>query len=219
MVFIPWWWRLFHFIFFLGIIESVVTTFVLRWPHWLVFLKVILFHHSLFIGDMNDVLEFSKFHMYADFLPEAEGYAVYSADESGLRKIFELCRAILLRMNPAKFMVLPIYKGHATLFLGDDFIPYVYTAKNLSATFNYDLKCGDHVCTICRKCGSCGAQETGGSHLFYCSYTNYCCPCDSYFHYDSYSLRKLTVAFNAFVRYGNLITSLMFLTQFWDALC
>jgi hypothetical protein len=46
---------------------------------------------------------------------------------------------------------LPIYRRHLlspllALFLDDDFIPYVYKAKNISVTFSYD-----HVSIICRK--------------------------------------------------------------------
>jgi hypothetical protein len=53
-------------------------------------------------------------------------------------------------------MVLPIYRNHLlgplpALFFGDDFIPYVFKAKNLGVTFSYDLNWGDHVSTICRK--------------------------------------------------------------------
>jgi hypothetical protein len=52
--------------------------------------------------------------------------------------------------------VLSIYRNHllgplSALFLGDDddFIPYVFKAKNLGITFSYDLNWGDHVSTIC----------------------------------------------------------------------
>jgi hypothetical protein len=59
-----------------------------------------------------------------------------------------------LKLNPSKSMVLPIYRNHlldrlAALFLGDDFIPYVFKAKNLGVTFSYNLSWGD-VSTICR---------------------------------------------------------------------
>jgi hypothetical protein len=44
-------------------------------------------------------------------------------------------------------MVLPIYRNHllgplAALFLGDDFIPYVFKAKNLGVTFSYMILIG-----------------------------------------------------------------------------
>jgi hypothetical protein len=53
-------------------------------------------------------------------------------------------------------MVLPIYRKHllgplSTLFLGDDFIPYVLKVKNLGVNFSYVLNWGDHVSKICRK--------------------------------------------------------------------
>jgi hypothetical protein len=71
--------------------------------------------------------------------------------KSDLRKIFEWSHANLLKLNPAKSMVLPICRRHllsplSALFLDDDFIPYVYKAKNLTVTFSYD-----HVSPICRK--------------------------------------------------------------------
>jgi hypothetical protein len=56
--------------------------------------------------------------------------------------VFEWSLANSLKLNPSKSMVLPI---------GDDFIPYVFKAKNLSVPFSYDLNWGDHVSTICRK--------------------------------------------------------------------
>jgi hypothetical protein len=75
---------------------------------------------------------------------------------SDLRRIIEWSRVSLLRLNPAKSMVLPIFRGHLLAplpprFLSDDFIPYVYKAKNLGVTFSYDLSWGDHVITVCRK--------------------------------------------------------------------
>jgi hypothetical protein len=53
-------------------------------------------------------------------------------------------------------MVPPIHKNHLlgpllAVFIGDDFIPYFYKAKNLGVTFSYNLTRGDHVSTICRK--------------------------------------------------------------------
>jgi hypothetical protein len=70
-------------------------------------------------------------------------------------RFFEWSRANLLRiLNPAKNMVLPIYREQLlgsllALFLGNDFIPY--KAKNLGVTFNYDLSWGDHVSNVLRK--------------------------------------------------------------------
>jgi hypothetical protein len=52
-------------------------------------------------------------------------------------------------------------------------IPYVYKAKKLSVTFNYDLSWDDHVITICYKVKRL-AEVTPND--------TYCCPRDSYFH-------------------------------------
>jgi hypothetical protein len=70
-----------------------------------------------------------------------------------MSKVFELSLANYLKLNPSKSMVLPIYRNHLlgplpALFLGDDFIPYVFKAKNLGVTFSYDLNWGDHVSTM-----------------------------------------------------------------------
>jgi hypothetical protein len=63
---------------------------------------------------------------------------------SDLPKVFEWSLANSLKLNSLKFMVLPIYRNHLfgplpALFLGDDFIPYVFKAKNLGVTFSYNF--------------------------------------------------------------------------------
>jgi hypothetical protein len=60
------------------------------------------------------------------------------------------------------------------LFLGVDFIPYVFKAKNLGVTFSYDLNWGDHVSTI----GRSMEPLLGRCHLFCRLYTT-CSACDS----------------------------------------
>jgi hypothetical protein len=47
--------------------------------------------------------------------------------------------------------VLRFWSSLPAHFLGDDFIPYVFKAKNLGVTFSYNLNWGDHVSTICCK--------------------------------------------------------------------
>jgi hypothetical protein len=71
-------------------------------------------------------------------------------------RFFEWSLANSWKLNPSKSMVLPIYRNHSlgpfpALFVGDDFIPYVFKAKNLCVTCSYDLNWGDDVSTICRK--------------------------------------------------------------------
>jgi hypothetical protein len=88
---------------------------------------------SLFIDDMTDVLEFSKFHMYADDLqiyhsrPKDLLSDCIREVNSDLRKIFEWSRANFLRFNPAKSILLPIYRGHllSPLFV-ENFILFVF---------------------------------------------------------------------------------------------
>jgi hypothetical protein len=75
---------------------------------------------------------------------------------SDLSKVFEWSFANSLKLNPSKSMVLPIYRNHLivplpAIFLGNDFIPYDFKAKNLVVTLSYNLNWGDHVSTICRK--------------------------------------------------------------------
>jgi hypothetical protein len=50
---------------------------------------------------------------------------------SDLSRVFEWSLTNSLKLNPSKSMVLPIYRNHLlgplpALFLGDDFIPYVF---------------------------------------------------------------------------------------------
>jgi hypothetical protein len=126
-----------------------------------VFLKDLLYF-SLFINDMTEVLEFSKYHMYADDLqiyysqPREMLFECIREVNSDLSKVFEWSLANSLKLNASKLMVPPIYRNHLlgplpALFLGDDFIPYVFKAKDLGVTFSYNLNWGDHVSTICRK--------------------------------------------------------------------
>jgi hypothetical protein len=98
---------------------------------------------SLFIDDMTEVLEFLKYHMYADDLqiyhsrPKKMLFECIREDNSDLSRVFN-------PLNPSKSMVLPIYRNYLlgplpALFLVDEFIPYVVKAKNLGVTFSYDL--------------------------------------------------------------------------------
>jgi hypothetical protein len=135
---------------------------------------------------------------------------------SDLSKVFEWSLANSLELNPSKSMVLPIYRNYLlgpfpALFLGDDFIPYVFKAKNLGVTFSYDLNWGDYVSTICRKVygALAGLRRLAAvtpfavrMRLVVALVILFFIYCDCvYFALDSYSLRKLTVAFNACVRY------------------
>jgi hypothetical protein len=105
---------------------------------------------SLFIDDMIEVLEFSIHHMYGDDLliyhsrPKEMVFECIRAVNSDLSKVFEWFLANSLNLKSTKFMVLPIYRNHLlsphpALFLGDDFIPYVFKVKNLGVTFSYNL--------------------------------------------------------------------------------
>jgi hypothetical protein len=92
---------------------------------------------------MTEVLKFSKYHMYAEDLQIHHSRPNKMLFEY-LSKVFEWFLAYSLKLNPSKSMVLPIYENHffgplPALFLGDDFIPFVFKAKNLGVTFSYDL--------------------------------------------------------------------------------
>jgi hypothetical protein len=69
---------------------------------------------SLFIDDMTEVLEFSKYHMYADDLQIYHNRSKEMLFEcireinSNLSKVFEWSLASSLKLNPSKSMVLPI---------------------------------------------------------------------------------------------------------------
>jgi hypothetical protein len=72
---------------------------------------------------MTDVLELSKFHMYADDLQ-----IYHSRPKDLLSECIQEVNSDLSKLNPAKCMMLPIYRGHllgplSALFLGDNFIP------------------------------------------------------------------------------------------------
>jgi hypothetical protein len=93
-----------YLIFFLGIIASVVVQFFF----------IFLFRQCgfyFFIEGMTDVLEFSKFHMCGDDL---QIYHSRSRDmlSECIREVNSNLRANFLSFDPAKFMVLPIYRGN-----------------------------------------------------------------------------------------------------------
>jgi hypothetical protein len=109
-------------------------------------------------------------------------------------------------------MVLPIYRNQLlgplqALILGDDFIWYVFKAKSLGVTFSYDLNWDGHVSTIYRKVygALAGLRRLADitpfavrMQLFVALVILFFIYCDCvYFALDFYSLRKLTVAFNA----------------------
>jgi hypothetical protein len=83
----------------------------------------------------------------------AEGYTFRVYSKIDLSKIFEWYPANFWKLIPAKSRVLPISTRatYPALFLGNDFIPYKYKAKNLGVTFCYHLNWGDHFSTICAK--------------------------------------------------------------------
>jgi hypothetical protein len=72
----------------------------------------------LFIDDMTVVLEFSKYHMYADDLqiyhsrPREMLFECIREVNSDLSRVFEWFLVNSLKLNPAKSMVLPIYRNH-----------------------------------------------------------------------------------------------------------
>jgi hypothetical protein len=90
----------------------------------------------LFIDDMTEVLEFSKYHMYADDLqiyhsrPREMLFECTRGVNSDLSKVFEWSLANSLKLNPAKSMVLPIYKNHllgaSSAFFGLRFYPVCF---------------------------------------------------------------------------------------------
>jgi hypothetical protein len=86
-----------------------------------VFLKELLNRHSvfvLFIDDMPEVLEFSKYHMYADDLhiyhsrPREMLFECIREENSYLSRVFEWSLANYLKLNPSKSMVLPLYRNY-----------------------------------------------------------------------------------------------------------
>jgi Reverse transcriptase (RNA-dependent DNA polymerase) len=72
---------------------------------------------SLFIDDMTEVLEFSKYHMFADDLqiyhsrPREMLFECICEVNSDLSRVFEWSLVNSLKLNPSKSMVLPIYKN------------------------------------------------------------------------------------------------------------
>jgi hypothetical protein len=177
---------------------------------------------SLFIDDMTEVLEFPKYHMYADDLQIYQSrrrdmlFECIREVNSDLSKVFEWSLPNSLKLNPLKSMVLPIYRNHLlgplpALFLSDDFTPYVFKVKNLGVTFSYDFNSGDHVSTICRKFygALAGLRRLADVTPFAVRIRLVVVLVIPFFIYydclsfalDSYSLRELTVALNACVRY------------------
>jgi hypothetical protein len=132
-------------------------------------------------------------------------------------------------------MELPIYRNHLlgplpALFLDDDFIPYVFKAKNLGVNFSYNLNWGDHASKIFRKVygALAGLRRLADvtpfavrMRLVVLVIPFIYCDC-VYFALDSYSLRKLTVAFNVSgmsIAEGFLTIFLMSQTRIWAVLC
>jgi hypothetical protein len=166
--------------------------------------------------------------MYADELqiyhsrPREMLFECIRGVNSDLSKVFELSFANSLKLNLGP---LP------ALFFGDDFIPCAFKAKNLDLTFSYNLNWSDHVSTICRKVyeALAGLRRLADFTFFAVRMRLVValvipffihCDCVS-FALDFYSLRKLTVAFNANVRY-NIFDSILgcFLltyVEFWLA--
>jgi hypothetical protein len=81
---------------------------------------------------MTEVLEFSKYHMYADDLqiyhsrPREMLFECIRKVNNDLSKVFEWSLANSLKLILSKSMVLPIYRNQLlgplpALFLGDDF--------------------------------------------------------------------------------------------------
>jgi hypothetical protein len=155
---------------------------------------------------------------------------------SDLSRVFEWFLANSLKLIPLKSMVLPIYRNCllgplSALNLGDNFIPCVFKAKNLGVTFSYDLIWGDHVSKICRKVYGVlvGLRRLADvtpfavrMRLVVALVIPFFIHCDCVsFALDFYSLRKLTVAFNANVRYNvfDSILGCFLLTyvEFWLA--
>jgi hypothetical protein len=92
-----------------------------------VLITVLLFHHSVFLCSLTwidrDVWEFSKFHILSDDLQ------IYHSQPRDLLSEcnWKVNSGNLLKLNPAKFTMLPICRGHllgplSPLFLSDDFI-------------------------------------------------------------------------------------------------
>jgi hypothetical protein len=67
---------------------------------------------------MTEVLEFSKYHMYADDLqiyhsrPKEMLFECIREVNSDLSEVFEWSFANSSKLNPSKSMVLPIYRNH-----------------------------------------------------------------------------------------------------------
>jgi hypothetical protein len=104
---------------------------------------------------MTEVLEFSKYDVYTDD-PQIYHNRPRELLFECIRQVNNDLSANSSKLNPSNSMVLPIYRNHLlgplpALFLDDDFMPYVFKAKNLGVTFSYDLNWGDHVSTICLK--------------------------------------------------------------------
>jgi hypothetical protein len=78
---------------------------------------------SLFIDDMNEAVEFSKYHMYAGDLQIYHSRPRKMLFEC-IREVFEWSLTNSLKLNPSKSMVLPTNYLLGTLpalFLGDNF--------------------------------------------------------------------------------------------------
>jgi hypothetical protein len=144
--------------------------------------------------------------MYADDLQIYHSHVLrvyWGVEEvnSDMRKILEVESCVIEWCYGHMGHLLGPIPAH---FLGDVVIPCLDKAKNLGVTCNYVPSCGNNVTALCRSlCGLRLAKETGCllfavrfvafviSFLIYCDFV--------YFPLDSFSLRKLTMTFNACV--------------------
>lgn len=112
---------------------------------------------SMYINDLADCLVYSKLHLYAD---DVQLYISCNKDqfESCVSKLNEDLRNIQnwayknhLRVNPTKFKCLLIRPKRMRqivepdLFINNQRIEVVPTAKNLGITFNQTLTWSDHI--------------------------------------------------------------------------
>jgi hypothetical protein len=126
-------------------------------------------------------------------------------------------------------MVLPIYKNHLlgplpALFLGDNFIPYVFRAKNLGVIFSYNLNWEDHVSTIFRKVygALAGLRRLADVTPFAVRMRLVVALVIPFFIYSDcvfFALDTYSLVSGLSIVEGFLTTLLMSPTQFWAILC
>jgi hypothetical protein len=184
---------------------------------------------SLFIDAMNEFLEFSKYHMYADDLQIYHSrqremlFECIRGVNSDLSKVFEWSLANSLKLNPSKSMVLPIYRNYLLVLFRRFFLVTILSRMFLRQRIWALILLMILIGLIMLAQSALRSMEPS---LGFCrSYATCCCTCDSLsishsilIRLENLRWRSMLVSGMSIVE-GLLAIFLMSPTRFWAVLC